>query len=66
METEELTVVVSQASALSNCLFAVVIDVITGEVRKEPLGMDVPDVSKFDYFGSTIQGNGMETSTGRL
>ena len=35
-EADELAVDVSQASALSHCLFAVVIDVITGEVRKEP------------------------------
>ena len=39
--------VVSQASALSNCLFAVVIDVITGEVRKEPLLYH--DVCKRDF-----------------
>ena len=37
-EREELTVDVSQGSALSHCVFAVVglIDVITGEVRMEP------------------------------
>ena len=35
-EADELAVDVSQASALSHCLFAVVIDVITGEVRKKP------------------------------
>ena len=28
--------------------------------------MDVSDVEEFEYFGSTIQCNGMETSTGRL
>ena len=33
---EELTVTVNKVSALSHCVFAVVIYVITGEVRKEP------------------------------
>ena len=35
-EREESTVDVTQVSARSHYLFAVVIDVITGEVRKEP------------------------------
>ena len=39
---------------------------VEGRPSLKLLGMDEPHVSEFDYFGSTIQGNGMETSTGRL
>ena len=35
-EREESTVDVTQVSAPSHCAFAAVIDVITGDIRKEP------------------------------
>ena len=39
---------------------------VEGRPSLKLLGMDVPDVSEFDYSDSTIQGNGTENSTGRL